>query len=121
MIKLIEEQLKKCKVARLPVYSANSTLFFIPKGKREDSQNVNELMVGGQYTIIVEDYIVHPFDGFDLHTQWNGGKVPTDNCMNIEVLEVMGKMVKVHSCGVNDRSIWIGWLPSKSIISINSL
>ena len=37
----------------------------------------------------MKDYIVHPYDGFNLHIQWNNNIVPKDDEMNVEVLEVM--------------------------------
>ena len=67
------------------------------------------------YIIEVEDYIIHPYNGFTLHENWNHGVVPTDKEMKCEVVKIMGKMIYVEAQGMNDGLIWAGWLPKKSI------
>lgn len=71
--------------------------------------------VGHCYSIEVEPYIVHPFEGFTLHDNWNNGIAPTDVRMNMEVLQILGKMIQVHCIGQTDGKLWDGWLPVKSV------
>lgn len=71
--------------------------------------------VGHCYSVEVESYIVHPFEGFTLHDNWNNGIAPTDIRMNMEVLQILGKMIQVHCIGQTDRKLWDGWLPIKSV------
>ena len=114
MNKVVEEQLKKVKVAQLPPYDETTLRMTIPKVNSIINSDLNE---GQCYLIQVEDYIVKPFDGFSLHDNWNKGIVPTDMLMNIQVLQVMGKMVKVEGVGVDINlgvtlpCSWVGWLP----------
>lgn len=107
----IKEQLDKCQV-NLPVYDINTTHLIIPK--QGTFKASGDIVAGGVYVIRVEDYIIKPYDGFTLHQQWNNNVVPTDNMMRVKVLQIMGKMVKVNSVGINNGSYWTGWLPRKS-------
>jgi hypothetical protein len=66
------------------------------------------------YQITVADYIIHPYEGFTLHENWNNGIKPTCNSMQIEVDKTMGKMIHVKALG-DDGLMWTGWLPKKSI------
>ena len=105
----IEEQLKKITV---PVEKISDTEYFIPM---YNLVPVSDLEPHHFYIIEVEDYIIHPYDGFTLHENWNKGIVPTDREMKCEVIKVMGKMVYIEASGMNDGKIWCGWLPRKSI------
>jgi hypothetical protein len=124
MNKLIKQQLNAVSVAKLPPFDDSSTTIMIPKYNKED---VSELLLGKCYLIKVEDYIVHPFDGFTLHDNWNRGVAPKSIYMNCEVQQLMGKMVKIVAIGydydtkttLNDS--WEGWLPKSSIQIIKEL
>lgn len=117
MNKFILEQLKNTKV-KLPYYDDNTVELFIPK--RNDIIN-DENIVGINYKILLEDYIIHPYDGFTLHENWNNNVIPTDNIMNVEIIQQLGKMIKISGIGVNDNKVWSGWVPKSSIKIIERL
>lgn len=124
MNNLVKEQLKLCRKAQIPEFDDNTTKLIIPKGKRLEIQDV---VVGNYYLIEVENYIINPFDGFDLHIKWNHNIVPKDKYMKCEILQVMGKMIKINSLGYNyledkdTNNVWEGWLPRKSFKIIKVL
>ena len=35
--------------------------------------------------------------------------------MNCEILQIMGKMIKVNAIGIGTNNTWLGWLPRKSM------
>ena len=41
--------------------------------------------------------------------------------MDIQVDQIIGKMIKVIATGHNDKKPWSGWLPKKSIHIIEEL
>ena len=118
MNKVVEEQLKKVKVAQLPSYDETTLRIKIPKVSSIINSDLNE---GQCYLIQVEDYIVKPFDGFSLHDNWNNGIAPKHKFLKVEVIKIMGKMIKVNSVGydfmnkVDTMDLWEGWLPRKAI------
>ena len=118
MNKVVEEQLKKVKVAQLPSYDETTLRIKIPKVSSIINSDLNE---GQCYLIQVEDYIVKPFDGFSLHDNWNNGIAPKHKFLKVEVVKTMGKMIKVNSVGydfmnkVDTMDLWEGWLPRKAI------
>lgn len=123
MKQLILNQLKKVKKATLPDNYETLREIFIPK---TDTILVDSIKVGDYYLIEVEDYIIHPFDGFTLHTNWNNNIVPKDKWMNCEILQIMGKMVKIRSTGLTaekqpTNNCWEGWLPKKSFKILKKL
>lgn len=119
MYKIIEEQLKKCKVAEIPSYGDNTTEIIIPKNN--EAQVKNDLLLDHYYKIEVEDYIIKPYEGFTLHDNWNYGIIPKDKIMNCEIVQIMGKMVKVNAVGSDSDNSWSGWLPRKSFKVIEEL
>ena len=116
MNKFIKEQLKKCRVAIIPYFDDSTTVLHIGLSDGAVVKDTGELQLYHNYSIKVEDYIIHPYQGFTLHDNWNSGRIPTDYYMNCQIIKVMGdKMVKISAVGVNDRKPWEGWLPRKSI------
>lgn len=111
MNKFIKEQLNKCKIAIIPKFDENTTQLKIQRQGKIDQ----DLKVGYSYIIELEDYIVNPYPGFNLHDNWNNGIVPTDRQMKICVEQEMGKMVKIYGTGMNDGQYWSGWVPKKSL------
>lgn len=113
MNKIIAEQLDKCNIS----YDDTTTEIFIPS----TSVVVDELIVNHYYKIQVESYIVNPPETFTLAANWNNGTSPKDYILNCEILQVMGKMVKVNSVGVGSNNVWEGWLPRKSFKIIEEI
>lgn len=117
MNKFILKQLNKIKQVDLPQYDESTTVLFIPKS----STTLNNIIVGNVYKVQLEDYILHPYDGFTLHENWNNNILPTDNIMNVEITESLGKMIKINGIGVHDNKVWAGWLPKSSMKIIERL
>ena len=104
----ISEQLDKINV---PCEKISDTEYIFHKN--DNLFNV-EFEQGHYYRIEVENYIIHPYEGFTLHDNWNNGIIPTDNEMQIEVVKIMGKMMKINALGIHDGKMWSGWIPKKS-------
>ena len=64
--------------------------------------------------VVFEDYIIKPFDGFDLHEKWNNGIAPYSKIMYGKIIkETAGMyMFTLHS-EFSDKT-WTGWCPKKS-------
>ena len=118
MNKLIKKQLEKCERCKLPPYDESSTLIFIPK---QIPKKDPEFEKDKCFLICIDDYILNPPEGFTLAKNWNGNTNPPAKYMNICVVQVMGKMVKVEgvgfdiNLGVTLPCYWIGWLPMRNV------
>jgi hypothetical protein len=117
MNKYVIEELKKCKVAQLPPYDSDTLHMIIPK-----KDGVSSTLVENRcYLLQLEDYLVNPFEGFTLHDNWNKGVAPKHHFLKAEIVQIMGKMIKVNSVGydymnkVDTDDLWEGWLPRKGI------
>jgi hypothetical protein len=119
MFKIIKDQLNKCKVANIPLYDEGTTEILIPKGGKAVIKD--DLILNKCYKIAVEDYIVKPYEGFTLHDNWNKGIAPKDKIMNCEIVQIMGKMIKVEAVGVDTNNTWSGWLPRKAMHILEEL
>lgn len=74
----------------------------------------SSINVGDKFTIKIENYIINQPENFSLSENWNHGTVPPEEILDIEVLQLMGKMTKVKAVGKCTRIAWEGWLPNKS-------
>lgn len=110
--KFIKKELEKCRI-KLPEYNDDTTYLFIPRN--EDVKNLEELKINHFYLFEVADYIINEPPTFTLSANWNGGTYPPEKRLNCEVLEFVGKMVKVLSEGETTHIRWEGYLPRKSI------
>ena len=123
MNEIIKEQLKLLKVAELSEFDDNTTEITIPKQEAKE-YNIN---IGKCYLIELENYIINPPETFTLHINWNNNIIPKDKYMKVEIVGIMGKMVKVNGVGydfVNKldlNTMWEGWLPRKAITIIKEL
>lgn len=121
MNKIVEDQLAKVQVAELPYYDETTLHMIIPKKSHVD------FITGNCYLIQLEDYLIHPFEGFTLHDNWNKGIPPKHSFLKAEVIQIMGKMIKVNSIGFNYETqqdtddLWEGWLPKKGLKIIQTL
>lgn len=93
MNKIIKEQLDK--IEGLPPYDDNTTELIIPKS----STNPNDLKIGNMYVLKLAVYIINPPSGFLLADQWNKGITPKSEYIRCEVLQMMGKMIRVGAIG----------------------
>ena len=116
---LIKKELDNVNCALMSSYEENCTHIFIQKGIKDAKYlSVEE---NKYYQIKVKDYIIHPYEGFILHSQWNNNIIPPDDTMNVHILQIMGKMVRVNGVGVNVPTNWAGWLPKESFEIIKLL
>ena len=117
MNKYIEESLNK----ELYKYSKEKNKIIIYKQEKVSFEE------SSCYLIKVDNYILNPPKGFDLHDKWNKGIKPKHKYMKIEVTDILGKMIKVRSIGYDIEKeediddIWQGWLPEKSITLVKKL
>ena len=118
MNKLIQQELNNCNVAIIPKFDDSITTLYIERGIRKITEIQFE--VGKYYQIELEDILIHPTDNFILHSQWNNNVVPKNYIMNVEIIEIMGKMIKVRGTSIPSYSTWVGWLP-KDLIHIKNL
>ena len=115
---IIKEQLSKCQIAQIPSFSENDLSLIIPKTGEKNHLDLTE---GYTYLIELEDYILHPFPNFNLHTTWNHGVIPTSMFLRATILKINGNMIQVDGYGsdVNGDSVKEHypnyWLPRKSI------
>ena len=123
MNKYVLEELKKCKVAKLPPYDSTTKQMVIPK-----SAPTSQLLdIGKCYLIQLEPYILNPPEGFTLHENWNKNIKPPQEFLKVEISQIMGKMIKVNALGYDYKAgqdtneIWEGWLPRKSISILQEL
>ena len=123
MDEIISKQLKKCKVANVPNFDAETTTLRISKYEELSSQ----ILPGHYYLVELEDYILHPPEGFSLHQNWNNNIVPQSKYYKCECLQVMGKMIKIEGSGYDWElqedlhTSWNGWVPTKSVRIIKEL
>lgn len=118
MNKLIKKQLQNLKKCQLPPYNEDTYKIIIPKNsiKKELGLEVDHC-----YQIEIEDYILNPSLDSSLSQNWNGGTVPPSKYMNICILQLMGKMIKVDGIEVDvatnsiKNNTWSGWLPRNAI------
>lgn len=118
MNKVVKEQLRLCKIADIPPFTDETTQLII--SQKSDSTGVT-VREGGCYLIELEDYIIHPYDGFDLHRNWNNNIVPSCKHYKCECIKIMGKFIKINGVEYDYDSntdlncVWSGWLPLDGI------
>ena len=118
MNKFILEELQKTKV-NLPAYNNQTTELFIPKNN--GLRSAVDIIVGHDYAVYIEDYIINEPSNFTLSANWNNGTKPPENKVYVRILQIMGKMVKVYCKGATAGIIWEGWIPRKGINIIDEL
>lgn len=120
---LIKKELDSVKKIVLPEFSDTDLNISIPKNLSEKKEpvdifksveTVKDYILNGSYKIRLMNYIVHPYNGFDLHKQWNNNIVPQEYVYNIRVIRVMGKMIKIDGIGCEQGTRWCGWIPKIS-------
>ena len=118
MTDFIMQLLKQCKFCSLPAYDKDTTQINI---KKQLPKKDPEFIVGKCFLICIDDYILNPPEGFTLAKNWNANTNPPCKYMNINVLQVMGKMVKIEGIGFDmdigspTNAIWTGWLPTGNV------
>ena len=124
MNKVVKQQLASCKVADIPEFDDSTTHIFIPK---KSSRDINAYHLHKFYLIEIQDYILNPPPDFTLADNWNKGTNPPAKYMNIEVINIQGKMVQVSGVSYNPENPaelpkhWQGWIPQKGLKIIKQL
>ena len=114
MNKLLMEQLQKLKKLHFKVDGISAkeipeSFTEILFSKKSDNNSKEK-----EIKVIYENYIVQPFDGFNLHDKWNNGVAPYSKIMYGKIIDETKGMykLKVHS-ETSDKE-YIGWCPKKS-------
>jgi len=117
MNKFIEEQLQKCKVAKIETISEDE--FFIHKKKETDGV----IQLNNYYLIELADYIIHPNENFTLAANWNKGVVPKSKLLKAMITQTLGKMIKVDAVSDEDENeVYFGlWLPMGGVKVVKKL
>ena len=119
MNKIIEDQLRKCKVADIPEFN-DSTISLTIHKKNLDKKSA-DIELNHYYKIEIANYVLTPNENFTLAENWNNGTVPPEARMNCEIKQIMGKMVQVFCIGETTQKTWGGWLPRKSFNIVEEL
>ena len=64
--------------------------------------------------VTFEDYMVHPFKGFDFNDRFNFGIPPFERVMYGKIVEQTEKMYKFELHTEQSLEKWVGWCPKKS-------
>lgn len=118
MNKIVEDQLKKVKICKLPEYDESTLELHIPKQSSNIQCSVEE---NHCYILQLERYIIDPPPNFTLHSNWNKGIPPKHEIVKAEISKIMGKMIKINSVGydmknnIDTNDLWEGWVPLKGI------
>lgn len=121
---IIKTQLSLCGVAKVPDFTDKTTHIIIPK---TDTKKSEDISVGKQYILELAQYIIKPYDGFDLHKNWNNNIPPKDKYLKCKCVQTMGKMLKVDGVGFDvlhgteTSNTWTGWLPQKGVTIIKEI
>ena len=115
MNKLIEEQLKKVKVASLDDYDAHTHTYHIKK------YVAKETLIGHCYSIAIDESLLRQDSNEILRLNWNKGTVPTGKKMNVEIEKKMGHMVYVSGVSADTNKMWEGWLPDNQFTILEDI
>ena len=121
---IIKQQLKNCRIARVPEFDDSAEQIIIRRGS---DYNISPYQIGKCYLIELADYIINPPADFNLADNWNQGKIPKYKYYKCEIKQITGKMVKFMGFGydiVNNQDsnyVWEGWAPQKGIKIIEEL
>ena len=111
MNKFTKRELQKLENLITDEWDDTTTHFVISRDV--NSANPSKFNAGDEFTIRLESYIINQPPNFTLSENWNNGTVPPEEILDVTVIQVMGKMIKVRAVGKCTRIFWEGWLPSK--------
>lgn len=124
MNQIIIEQLKKCRVAKVPPFDENTTHLVIDLKSTKDGSH---FIPSHYYIIELDDCLLSKEQSAVLHQNWNNNIFPQAKCLKCECVRVMGDMVKVDGIGYDKEKkadimiAWGGWLPVKNITVLGEL
>lgn len=121
MNKQIKAELEKVTATQIE-FDENTTSIFIPK---TTSWNLTSLKQGRCYLIELSDSLLNPVSNSTLASNWNGGKTPKHKYYNVEIQNIMNKMIQIIGVGVVNGSAcgeqFYGWLPFEQIKVLQEL
>lgn len=113
MNKIIEHELKKCRVAPLPQWEEGATHIFIPKLTVIRS---HQMLPNHLYLIKIKPSVKHDTA---LAANWNNNRYPVYTYYKVEKLTEVGQMIKVNGIGYDPElnqdlltASFYGFLPS---------
>lgn len=112
---ITRKELSKVKLADLSNFDESALVYSIPK-YTEFHYEQNKC-----YLIKLNNSITNPSQDSTLASNYNNGKIPEYSYYYVDVLKVVGKLIKVSGIAydvVNNKninSIWEGWLPVNEI------
>lgn len=118
MNKFIKQQLENINT-KLSNWDDSTSKIFIPKQGSNNNVQSEQFVVGSNYNIIIENYIINPPPNFSLASNWNFNTIPPEENLIATVLQIMGNMIKFKCIGKTTQVEWIGWLPRKSIKEVS--
>ena len=124
MNKVVKQQLTSCKVADIPAFDDTTTRIFIPK---KSSRDINAYHLHKFYRVELADYIINPPADFTLAANWNKGTNPPSKYMNVEIINIQGKMIQISGVSYDPANPaafpkhWEGWVPQKGIQILQQL
>ena len=71
--------------------------------------------------------MINPPPDFTIAANWNKGINPRSKYYKAEIVQVVGKMIKIHGCGydyknkVDLNDVWEGWVPQAALTIIEEL
>lgn len=122
MNKIIKSELEKIR-AHIS-YDDSTRVITIPQAGEKEAPR---FQVGKLYRIELAPYIVNEPATFTLSTNWNKGIVPKSYILQVQVVNVAGKMIQVDGSGYdveNDRLLepYTGlWLPQGGVTIIQEI
>lgn len=118
MNEYIKNQLKSLKNIHLDGIDSKNE-FYIPKIIISETF---EFVVGNYYNLELKQYITNPPEGFTLHQNWNKNVIPKYNLLRCQIIQSMGKMIKIRGVAFDDLNYsWEGWLPKSSVIILGEM
>ena len=114
MNKLIKQQLEKVKSVKIDFKDSDIDIF-IPR----TTEIIQEAMkIGGIYLIKLDKKMTNPTTNSTLASNWNGGRIPTQEYYKVELLEIMNNMYKFNGIAIKDNTElysenWFGWIPKE--------
>ena len=120
-MKLIEDQLKKVRVADLSNYDAKTNTYIIKKF------GATRLKEDCCYIIELDESLLHSNQNSLLESNWNKGSIPNCKFYMADVLKEVGRMVQINGVGYDNETgtrlntHWTGWLPVEKISVIEEI
>lgn len=112
MNNIIKQQLNKLK--DYPHIVDGTYTIDIPDNFNSIIFKKNNIKSNNTIQVIFEDYIIKPFEGFDLHEKFNNGIAPYEKCMYGTIVKETEKMYYFDIHTSDNTKNWCGWIPKKS-------